>query len=137
MQPNRRSGSPRSRFSRKQGSCGTRMMTNINAANFGQNLSDYLNQAVLYQDIINVSTKNGNAVLISEAEYRSRVNSKWRTLADISQMSIIAHSASTSRRFLQRFERQLPTYAVLSAPAPKLCIRASRLYHILSAFGEK
>ena len=46
-------------------------MTNINAANFGQNLSDYLNQAVLYQDIINVSTKNGNAVLISEAEYRS------------------------------------------------------------------
>ena len=38
-------------------------MTNINAANFGQNLSDYLNQAVLYQDIINVSTKNGNAVL--------------------------------------------------------------------------
>ena len=46
-------------------------MTNINAANFGQNLSDYLNQAVLYQDIINVSTKNGNAVLISESEYRS------------------------------------------------------------------
>ena len=37
-------------------------MTNINAANFGQNLSDYLNQAVLYQDIINVSTKNGNVL---------------------------------------------------------------------------
>ncbi|MCI8715095.1 MAG: type II toxin-antitoxin system Phd/YefM family antitoxin [Oscillospiraceae bacterium] len=46
-------------------------MTNTNAANFGQNLSDYLNQAVLYQDIINVNTKNGNAVLISETEYRS------------------------------------------------------------------
>lgn len=46
-------------------------MTNTNAANFGQNLSDYLNQAVLYQDTINVNTKNGNAVLISEAEYRS------------------------------------------------------------------
>lgn len=46
-------------------------MTNTNAANFSQNLSDYLNQAVLYQDAINVNTKNGNAVLISEAEYRS------------------------------------------------------------------
>lgn len=46
-------------------------MTNTNAANLGQNLSDYLNQAVLYQDIINVNTKNGNAVLISETEYRS------------------------------------------------------------------
>ena len=46
-------------------------MTNVNAANFGQNLSDYLKQAVLYQDVINVNTKNGNAVLISEAEYRS------------------------------------------------------------------
>ena len=46
-------------------------MTNTNAANFGQNLSDYLNQAVLYQDIINVNTKNGNAVLISETEFRS------------------------------------------------------------------
>lgn len=46
-------------------------MTNTNAANFGQNLSDYLNQAVLYQDTINVNTKNGNAVLISETEYWS------------------------------------------------------------------
>lgn len=30
---------------------------------------EYVNQAVEYNDIINVSTKNGNAVIMSEEEY--------------------------------------------------------------------
>lgn len=44
-------------------------MTNTNATNLRKNLFEYLNQAVEYNDVINVSTKNGNAVIMSEEEY--------------------------------------------------------------------
>ncbi len=44
-------------------------MTNTNATNFRQNAFEYLNMAVDYNDIINVSTKRGNAIIMSEEEY--------------------------------------------------------------------
>ena len=46
-------------------------MTNTNATNFRKNLFEYLNQAAIYNDIINVSTKNGNVVVLSEEDYSS------------------------------------------------------------------
>lgn len=44
-------------------------MTNTNITNFRKNVFDYINQAIEYNDIINVNTKNGNAVIMSEEEY--------------------------------------------------------------------
>ena len=44
-------------------------MINTNMVHFSQNISDYLEQAILHQDIINVNTENGNAVLLSEEEF--------------------------------------------------------------------
>ena len=44
-------------------------MININTSNFQKNLTDYLNQAVIYKDVININTQNGNAIIISEEEY--------------------------------------------------------------------
>lgn len=44
-------------------------MTNTNITNFRKNMFEYVNQAVEYNDVINVSTKNGNAVIMSEEEY--------------------------------------------------------------------
>ena len=44
-------------------------MTNINATNFRRNLFDYLNQAIEYNDVININTKQGNAVVLSEEDY--------------------------------------------------------------------
>ena len=44
-------------------------MTNTNATNFRQNLFDYLNQVAIYNDVINVNTKNGNVVVLSEEDY--------------------------------------------------------------------
>ncbi len=46
-------------------------MTNTNITNFRQNIFDYINQAIEYNDIINVNTKNGNAVILSENDYNS------------------------------------------------------------------
>lgn len=44
-------------------------MTNINITNLRKNLFEYINQAVEFNDVINVNTKNGNAVIISEDDY--------------------------------------------------------------------
>ena len=42
-------------------------MTNINITNLRKNLFDYINQAVEFNDVINVNTKAGNAVIICHA----------------------------------------------------------------------
>ena len=52
-------------------------MTNTNATNFRQNVFDYLNQAVLYNDVINVNTKNGNAIVISEEDYNALIETLY------------------------------------------------------------
>lgn len=44
-------------------------MTNTNATNFRKNVFEYLNLAIDYNDIIHVSTKNGNAVVMNEEDY--------------------------------------------------------------------
>lgn len=44
-------------------------MTNTNITNFRKNCFEYINQAVMYNDVVSVNTKNGNAVVISEDDY--------------------------------------------------------------------
>ena len=46
-------------------------MTTINATNLRKNLFEYLNAAVEYNDVINVNTKIGNAIILSEEDYNS------------------------------------------------------------------
>lgn len=46
-------------------------MTNTNITAFRKNVFDYVEQAVTYGEVVNVSTKNGNAVIISEEDYNS------------------------------------------------------------------
>lgn len=44
-------------------------MTNTNITNFRNNVFEYINQAIEFNDVINVNTKNGNAIILSEADY--------------------------------------------------------------------
>ena len=46
-------------------------MTNTNITAFRNNVFEYVNQAVTYGDVVTVTTKNGNAVILSEADYNS------------------------------------------------------------------
>ena len=48
-------------------------MTNVNITNFRSDLFAYINQALEYNDVINVNTKNGNAVLMSEEDYNGLI----------------------------------------------------------------
>ncbi len=46
-------------------------MTNINITNFRKDIYELLEQTVKYNEPINISTKHGNAVVISEKDYNS------------------------------------------------------------------
>ena len=46
-------------------------MTNINITNFRKNVFDYVSQAIEFNEVVNISTKNGNAVIMSEEDYNS------------------------------------------------------------------
>lgn len=48
-------------------------MTNTNITNFRKNLFSMLEQTVRYGEPLNISTKEGNAVVLSEDDYRSMV----------------------------------------------------------------
>lgn len=54
-------------------------MTNTNATNFRKNMFEYLNQAVMYNDVININTKNGNAVVMSEEDYNALMETLYLT----------------------------------------------------------
>ena len=46
-------------------------MTNINITNFRKDIYSLLEQTIKYNEPINISTKNGNAVVLSEEDYNS------------------------------------------------------------------
>ena len=46
-------------------------MTNTNITNFRKDIYELVEQAIKYNEPINISTKNGNAVLLSEEDYNN------------------------------------------------------------------
>lgn len=48
-------------------------MTNTTVTNLRKNLFAYVNQAITYNDPVHIVTKDGNAVMISEDEYRGLI----------------------------------------------------------------
>ncbi len=46
-------------------------MTNTNVTNFRKNVFDFLSRAIEWGEVINVSTKDGNAIVMSEEDYNS------------------------------------------------------------------
>lgn len=46
-------------------------MTNTNITNFRKDIYNLLEQTIKYNEPINITTKNGNAVVLSEEDYNS------------------------------------------------------------------
>lgn len=44
-------------------------MTNTNITTFRKNVFGFVDQAITYGDVVNISTKAGNAVMLSEQDY--------------------------------------------------------------------
>lgn len=52
-------------------------MINTNATNFRKNMFELIDQTIKYNEPVNISTKSGNAVLISEEEYNNLVETQF------------------------------------------------------------
>ena len=52
-------------------------MINTNVANFRKQIFELIDQTVKYNEPINISTKSGNAVLISEEDYNNLVETMY------------------------------------------------------------
>ena len=50
---------------------GVREMLNTNVTNFRSNIYSLLEQTIKYNELCNVSTKDGNVIVMSEADYRN------------------------------------------------------------------
>ena len=48
-------------------------MTNINITNFRNDIYNLLEQTIKYNEPKNISTKNGNAVILSEEDYNNLI----------------------------------------------------------------
>ena len=54
-------------------------MLNTNATNFRKDLFKYLDLALDFNDVINVSTKKGNVVILSEEDYNGLLETLYLT----------------------------------------------------------
>ncbi|MDD3350413.1 MAG: type II toxin-antitoxin system Phd/YefM family antitoxin [Eubacteriales bacterium] len=54
-------------------------MLNTNATNLRKNLFEYLNSTLDYNDVINVNTKKGNVIILSEQDYNGLMETLYLT----------------------------------------------------------
>ena len=52
-------------------------MQNVNITNFRKNIYKMMESAIKYNEPINICTKNGNAVLISEEDYNGLIETLY------------------------------------------------------------
>ena len=52
-------------------------MRNVNISNFRREIFTYINQAIEFNEPINISAKTGNAVVLSEQEYNGLVETLY------------------------------------------------------------
>lgn len=52
-------------------------MTNVNITNFRKDIYKLLENAIKYNEPINISTKNGNAIVLSEEDYNSLIETLY------------------------------------------------------------
>ncbi|MDR3076526.1 MAG: type II toxin-antitoxin system Phd/YefM family antitoxin [Synergistaceae bacterium] len=64
-------------------------MLNTNAANFRENIFNLLEQTIKYDEPVNINTKDGNAVLISEEKYNGLMETQYLSSNPIVKKIII------------------------------------------------
>lgn len=52
-------------------------MTNVNITSFRKDIYKLLENAIKYNEPINVSTKNGNAIILSEEDYNNLIETLY------------------------------------------------------------
>ncbi len=75
-------------------------MTNTNITNLRKNLYSMIDNAIKYDEPINVSTKNGNAIIMSEEEYNNLIETLFISSKTELKEEIIKRSKDPETEFI-------------------------------------
>jgi PHD/YefM family antitoxin component YafN of YafNO toxin-antitoxin module len=79
-------------------------MTNINVTNFRKEIYELLEQTIKYNEPINISTKNGNAIVLSEEDYNSLIETIYLSSIPGLKEEIIKRANSKDKDFVSEDE---------------------------------
>ena len=79
-------------------------MTNINITNFRKDIYALLEQTINYNEPINISTKNGNAVVLSEEDYNSLIETLYITSVPNLKEELIKRANDNEEEFVSEDE---------------------------------
>ena len=79
-------------------------MTNINITNFRKYIYALLEQTINYNEPINISTKNGNAVVLSEEDYNSLIETLYITSVPNLKEELIKRASDNEEEFVSEDE---------------------------------
>ena len=79
-------------------------MTNINVTNFRKEIYELLEQTIKYNEPINISTKNGNAIVLSEEDYNSLIETIYLSSIPGLKDEIIKRANSKDKDFVSEDE---------------------------------
>ena len=79
-------------------------MTNINITNFRKDIYKLLENAIKYNEPINVTTKNGNAVVLSEEDYNNLMETLYIYSIPNLKEKLIERKDSSDKEFVEEDE---------------------------------
>ncbi len=79
-------------------------MTNINITNFRKDIYALLEQTINFNEPINISTKNGNAVVLSEEDYNSLIETLYITSVPNLKEELIKRANDEEEEFVSEDE---------------------------------
>lgn len=79
-------------------------MTNTNITNFRKSIYSMLENTIKYNEPINISTKNGNAVVLSEEDYNSLIETLYISSIPGLKEEIISRANSFDEDFVSEEE---------------------------------
>ena len=79
-------------------------MTNTNITNFRREIYELLDRTIKYNEPINISTKNGNAIVLSEEDYNSLMETLYISSIPKLKEEIIDRANSSEEDFISEDE---------------------------------
>ena len=79
-------------------------MTNVNITNFRKNIYEMIETTIEYNEPLNITTKKGNAVVLSEEDYNSLIETLYISSIPNMKEEIIKRANDESNEFVNEDE---------------------------------
>ena len=79
-------------------------MTNTNITNFRKDIYKLLENAIKYNEPINISTKDGNAIVLSEEDYNNLIETLYISSIPKLKEELIKRKNSSNEEFVKEDE---------------------------------